>query len=258
MSIMYRPYLGLVVVLLILSALTPCQGDDPLPAGLNEAIRNPLIPVIVDATVLKYNKLGYGEIKINTIFDIGPDGKQQNGDIKKIAVTVPKVIRGYSIDGKTKIAPLKVVLGGSTGRFLLFLDGDLLYSTYNNRFPIRQTKEGKFEVGIGFNGGGAPWEPLWEMLCVLPAYPEEKTAEAFKLALQSFHSKTGRYPSTAEGLVALFRCPTAMKKESWGGPFVAPGGAVWADSFLYKLESSNRYSLHSKISIRKGKKLTND
>ena len=255
MSITSRPCLGLVVILLFLSSLTPCKGDDPLPAGLNEAIRNPLIPVLVDATVLKYDKLGYGEIKINTIFKIGPDGKQQNGDTKKPVATVPKIIRGYSIDGKAKIAPLKVVLGGNTGRFLLFLDGDLLYSTYNNRFPIRHTKEGKFEVGIGFNGGGAPWKPLWEMLCLLPQYPEEKTAEAFKLALQSFHSKTGRYPSTAEGLVALFRCPTAMKKESWGGPFVAPGGALWADSFLYKLEFSNRYSLHSKISIRKGKKI---
>ena len=255
MSITSRSYLGLVIVVLILSSLSPCKGDDPLPAGLNEAIRNPLIPVIVDATILKYDKLGYGEIKINTIFNIGPDRKQQNGDIKRTAATVPKVIRGYSIDGKTKIAPLKVVLGGSTGRFLLFLDGDLLYSTYNNRFPIRQTKEGKFEVGIGFNGGGAPWKPLWEMLCVLPAYPEEKTAETFKLALQSFHSKTGRYPSTAEGLVALFRCPPTMKKETWGGPFVSPRGSLWADSFLYKLESSNRYSLHSKISIRKGKKI---
>ena len=255
MSITSRSYLGLVIVVLILSSLSPCKGDDPLPAGLNEAIRNPLIPVIVDATILKYDKLGYGEIKINTIFNIGPDRKQQNGDIKRTAATVPKVIRGYSIDGKTKIAPLKVVLGGSTERFLLFLDGDLLFSTYNNRFPIRHTREGKFEVGIGFNGGGAPWKPLWEMLCLLPQYPEEKTAEAFKLALQSFHTKTRRYPSTTEGLLALFRCPIAMKKESWGGPFASPGVALWADSFVYKLESSNRYSLHSKISIRKGKKV---
>jgi len=255
MYIMSRPYLGLVAVLLILSSLTQCKGDDPLPAGLNEAIRNPLIPVIVDATVLKYDKLGYGEIKINTIFNSGPDGKNQKGDGKKIIATVPKLIRGYSIDGKTKIAPLKVVLGGNTGRFILFLDGDLLYSTYNNRFPIRQTKEGKFEVGIGFNGGGAPWKPLWEMLCLLPEYPEEKTAAAFKLALQSFHSKTGRYPSTAEGLVALFRCPPAMKMETWGGPFASRGAALWADSFFYKLESSTKYSFNSKISIRKGKKV---
>lgn len=255
MCIMSRPYLGLVAVLLILSSLTQCKGDDPLPAGLNEAIRNPLIPVIVDATVLKYDKLGYGEIKINTIFNSGPDGKNQKGDGKKIIATVPKLIRGYSIDGKAKIAPLKVVLGGNTGRFILFLDGDLLYSTYNNRFPIRQTKEGNVEVGIGFNGGGAPWKPLWEMLCLLPEYPEEKTAEAFKLGLQSFHSKTGRYPSTEEGLVALYRCPPAMKKETWGGPFVSPGAVLWADSFFYKFESSTKYSFDSKISIRKGKKV---
>ena len=170
MSITSRPYLGLVIVLLILSSLTPCHGDDPLPAGLDEAIRNPLIPVIVDATILKYGKLGYGEIKINTIFNIGPDGKQQNGDIRRIAATVPKVIRGYSIDGKTKIAPLKVVLGGSTGRFLLFLDGDLLYSTYNNRFEIREDKKKQLTVNTGRG-----WKPLKEMVALIPgAKPKKK------------------------------------------------------------------------------------
>ena len=57
MCITSRPYLGLVIVLLILSSLTPCHGDDPLPAGLDEAIRNPLIPVIVDVTILKYDSV---------------------------------------------------------------------------------------------------------------------------------------------------------------------------------------------------------
>ena len=61
-----------------------------------------------------------------------------------------------------------IVAGGRLGRFLFLLDGDLLYSTYNNRFPIREGKGGALEVGIGFNGGGAPWKPLKDMVKLIP------------------------------------------------------------------------------------------
>jgi hypothetical protein len=70
--------------------------------------------------------------------------------------------------GSDKIAPLRIVAGGRPGRFLFLLDGDLLYSTYNNRFPIREGKKGALVVGIGFNGGGAPWEPLKNMVKLIP------------------------------------------------------------------------------------------
>ncbi|MEC7566412.1 MAG: type II secretion system protein GspG [Planctomycetota bacterium] len=250
MSVIYRNPLAVVIVLLSLAVMAPCKGDDPLPPGLTEAIRNPLIPVIVDATVLRYDKQGYGEIKINTVFSSGPSKKQ--GETP--AVELPRVIRGYSIDGKTKIAPLKVVLSGNTGRFLLFLDGDLLFSTYNHHFPIREMKPGKVEVGVGFNGGGAPWKPLWEMLCLIRNYPDhQKTEKDFRSAIQKFYVTTGRFPTTQEGLVALFHCPPAMKKETWGGPFVSGERSLWADSFFYKREPSGKYSLDSKIRILKGK-----
>ena len=134
---------------------------DPLPSGLDQAIRDPKVAMIVDATILKYNKAGHGEIKVHTIYKPAVSGK-------KIKVTPPKWIRGYGYVGSDKIAPLRIVAGGRPGRFLFLLDGDLLYSTYNNRFPIREGKKGALEVGIGFNGGGAPWKPLKDMVKLIP------------------------------------------------------------------------------------------
>jgi hypothetical protein len=77
--------------------------------------------------------------------------------------------------GSDKVAPLRIVAGGRPARFLFLLDGDLLYSTYNNRFPIREGKKGVLEVGIGFNGGGTPWKPLKDMMKLIPgATPPRK------------------------------------------------------------------------------------
>jgi hypothetical protein len=140
-------------VLIAILFTSHALADDPLPAGLDKAIENPNIPSILDVTILKYNEAGHGEIKVNAIHKRGPSfgGKKW---------VPPKVVRGYGYVGSDKIAPLKIVAGGQTKRFLVFLDGDLLYSTYNNRFPIREGKKGVLEVGIGFNGGGGPWLPL--------------------------------------------------------------------------------------------------
>ena len=145
----------------ILGSAGQVSADDPLPAGLDQAIRDPRIPMIVDATILKYNKAGHGEIKVHTIYKPTAKGK-------KIEGTPPRWIRGYGYVGSDRIAPLRIVAGGRPGRFLFFLDGDLLYSTYNNRFPIREGKKGVLEVGIGFNGVGAPWKPLKDMVKLIP------------------------------------------------------------------------------------------
>jgi hypothetical protein len=88
-------------------------------------------------------------------------------DSSKGKFVPPKLIRGYGYAGTDKIAPLRVVIG-KKGRFLLFLNGDLLHSTYNNRFPIRENKNGELEVGVGFNGGGGPWKPLGEIVRAIP------------------------------------------------------------------------------------------
>ena len=133
-------------------------GGDELPPGLMQAIANPAIPTIVDATILRFNEEGHGEIKVNAVY------KHSSAKGKFVP---PKSVRGYGYAGTDRIAPLHVVIG-KKGRFLLFLKGDLLHSTYNNRFPIREDKNGKLEVGIGFNGGGGPWKPLDEIIRVIP------------------------------------------------------------------------------------------
>ena len=151
----------------ILGLAPQIYADDPLPTGLDQAIRNPKIPIIVDASIVKYNKAGHGEIKVHAIYKPTSKGK-------KIKETLPKWIRGYGYVGSDKIAPLRIVAGGRPGRFLFLLDGDLLYSTYNNRFPIREGKNGALEVGIGFNGGGAPWKPLKDMVKLIPGLKGSK------------------------------------------------------------------------------------
>ena len=136
-------------------------GADELPPGLDQAIRDPGIPMIVDATILKYNQAGHGEIEVHTVYT--PRVKGDKGQ-----PVPPRWVRGYGYEGSDKVAPLRVVAGGRPGRFLFFLDGDLLYSTYNNRFPIREGKGGVLEVGIGFNGGGAPWKALADLVKLIP------------------------------------------------------------------------------------------
>ena len=133
-------------------------GGDELPPGLMQAISNPAIPTIVDATILRFNEEGHGEIKVNLVY------KHSSAKGKFVP---PKSVRGYGYVGTDRIAPLRVVIG-KKGRFLLFLNGDLLHSTYNNRFPIREGKNGELEVGVGFNGGGGPWVPLKEIIKKIP------------------------------------------------------------------------------------------
>lgn len=134
-------------------------GGDELPPGLMHAIANPAIPTIIDATILSFNKEGHGEIKVNAVY------KHSSSTGKFVP---PKSVKGYGYAGSDKIAPLRVVIGGRTERFLLFLNGDLLHSTYNNRFPIREGKNGELEVGIGFNKAGGPWKPLKEIIKKIP------------------------------------------------------------------------------------------
>ena len=159
---MKRIALSAFTLFFVLGLIPEVSADDPLPPGLDQAIRDPKVAMIVDATILKYNKAGHGEIKMHTIYKPAHKGK-------KIKVTPPKWIRGYGYVGNDKIAPLRIVAGGRSARFLFLLDGDLLYSTYNNRFPVREGKNDALEVGIGFNGGGAPWKPLKDMVKLIPS-----------------------------------------------------------------------------------------
>ena len=61
--------------------------------------------------------------------------------------------------------------------------------------------------------------------------------ESFKVPLASFRADVGRFPTTEEGLAALFHCPTSCEK-SWKGPYLEPqnGGLPkdpWGSTFQY-------------------------
>ena len=48
----------------------PQAAGDELPPGLEVAIRNPAIPMIVDATITGFTKEGYAKIKVNKEFRV--------------------------------------------------------------------------------------------------------------------------------------------------------------------------------------------
>jgi hypothetical protein len=62
--------LSIFISSLIIGFVPHVYGDEPVPAGLGQALRNPKVPAIVDATVLKFNKAGHGEIKLNTLYKL--------------------------------------------------------------------------------------------------------------------------------------------------------------------------------------------
>ena len=152
-------------ILLLMLALNHAFADDPQPAGLSAAIGNPDIPSILDVTILSYTEAGHGEITVNKVYKAGPPTSDE-------IWSPPKYIRGYGYNGSDKIAPLKAITNPQTKRFLVFLDKDLLYSTYNNRFPIREDARGTLEVGTGFNGSGGPWVAMSDVAKRIPAKPD--------------------------------------------------------------------------------------
>ena len=153
-----------VLVLFMLTLVSPLQADqDERPPGLDQAIRNPAIPMIVDATITKFSKEGYAVIKINKVY------KAPKAAVGK-KVTLPTQVKGYSSGGANpRIVPIKIITDRGKTRFLFFLDGDLLYSTYNNRFEIRADKKKQLTVNTG-----SGWKPLQEMVALIPATKPKK------------------------------------------------------------------------------------
>ena len=147
-----------VFTLLIVSLLTPLRAQqDELPPGLEQAIKNPAIPTIVDATITKFTKEGYAQIKVNKVYKAAKPVAGKKG-------APPTVVKGYSSGGvNPRIVPIRIITDRGKTRFLFFLDGDLLYSTYNNRFEIRQDKKKQLTVNTGRG-----WKPLKEMVALIP------------------------------------------------------------------------------------------
>ena len=153
-----------VFTLLIVSLLTPLRAQqDELPPGLEQAIKNPAVPTIVDATIVKFTKEGYAQIKVNKVYKAGKPAAGKKG-------APPTVVKGYSSGGvNPRIVPIRIITDRGKTRFLFFLDGDLLYSTYNNRFEIRQDKKKQLTVNTGRG-----WKPLKEMVALIPGTKPKK------------------------------------------------------------------------------------
>ncbi len=148
-------------------AATQNTSGDELPPSLEMEIGDPRIPVIVDATIQKFNAAGHAQIKVNTVYKPMPGG----------GVEVPSIVRGYvasKAGGVEKIATMKLLTNRGTTRFLLFLDGDLLFSTYNNRFEIRKEND-----QLVVNTGRA-WRPLKDIVGLIPRAnsPSQRVASA--------------------------------------------------------------------------------
>jgi hypothetical protein len=137
--------------------------QDELPPGLEQAIRNPAIPTIVDATITKFTKEGYAQIKVNKVYKAAKPvaGKKS---------PLPTLVKGYSSGGvNPRTVPIRIITDRGKTRFLFFLDGDLLYSTYNNRFEIRQDKKKQLTVNTGRG-----WKPLKEVVALIPSSKPKK------------------------------------------------------------------------------------
>lgn len=126
-----------------------------MPPGLEVAIKNPAIPMIVDATITGFTKEGHARIKVNRVYR-KPAGRKAG---------VPTTVRGYRMDGaKGRVVPIRILTDKGKKRFLFFLKGDLLFSTYNNRFEIKEEKAGKLVVHTG-----RKWQPLADMTRLIAA-----------------------------------------------------------------------------------------
>ncbi len=149
--------------LMLLAVTLPLEADeDELPPGLELAIRNPAIPTIVDATIIKFTKEGHAEIKVNKVY------KARAATGKK--PLTPTQVKGYSSGGvNPRVVPIRIITDRGKTRFLFFLDGDLLYSTYNNRFEIRQDEKKQLTVDTGRG-----WKPLAEMVGLIPGTTPKK------------------------------------------------------------------------------------
>ncbi len=155
----------LIVFLSLLAApaVSLSADEDELPPGLEEAIKDPAIPVIIDATIAKFTKEGYAQIKVNEVYKAPRDPVDGT-------VVIPSIVKGYLMDAiKRRVVPIRIITDRGKTRFLFFLDGDLLFSTYNNQFEIRPDTENQLVVDTGRG-----WKPLPDIVKLIPASKTKK------------------------------------------------------------------------------------
>lgn len=146
-------FLQLITLVFALAVLSRAMADE-LPPGLTELIRDPEIPVIADATILRYTKEGFAEVRFNQVFR-----KPEGSDIPK----QPVVVKGK--DGKALggiFIAMKHLAGKEKTRYLMFLEKD--YQNLFGRanfvvFEIREAAGKPLEVDT-LRG----WQPLTDVV----------------------------------------------------------------------------------------------
>jgi hypothetical protein len=200
-----------IVILLISFAVSlPAKAaGDELPPSLEDAIKNTSIPMIVDATILRFNEEGHAELKINTLYKPQVQLSKLTPREGLKDVQLPVVVRGYAMSGKSqRIVPMKILANKGKTRYLMFLKDDLLFSTYNNRFEIRSNDAKQLEVHTG-----RAWKPLAEITKLIPL----KTVNAngppqVAVAIDDAKVDSGKAGELAKSLKKW----QAVKKESGG------------------------------------------
>lgn len=72
-----------------------------------------------------------------------------------------------------------------------------------------------------------------------------------RMCLDTFSNDCGRYPTTSEGLKALFNCPTNIPSGRWHGPYFDPPKIpqdVWKHDYVYRCPGThhtNSYDIYS-------------
>lgn len=76
--------------------------------------------------------------------------------------------------------------------------------------------------------------------------------DAFGKALDQFRLDTGAYPTTEQGLAALYRAPAGVAR--WHGPYLQkePPPDPWGSAYVYRRLPSGEYELLSYGKDRRG------
>jgi general secretion pathway protein G len=94
---------------------------------------------------------------------------------------------------------------------------------------------------------------------IMPRLPSERKAhahnviDAVQVGLSSFQHNHDRYPTTAEGLIALVERPPTIPAATWHGPYtyLAPDELLtdpWGHKFVYRcpgVHNSDGYDVYS-------------
>lgn len=112
--------------------------------------------------------------------------------------------------------------------------------------PVFRSRIGPF-AALGLAGLVACW--LWgqEPVCRFLLPLEQAEANTILTALESYRLDVGRYPTTQDGLIVLWRSPGVL---GWSGPYLPADRMSLLDRFVYCFPGS-RQDTRPELHIRR-------